>query len=184
MPKENICHGVQGPCPINMLDNIMIRQPTRNPASPPKDTPVRITIAATGLKLGTIKKAALPATPIAARTEITMISRAFGLRPSNIIKNGSIAATITIRLHIRYFLPWKNRTDRYKSSGTTKSIRARANQVLRFTFPFFSICRMIIPSEGRVYSSRSSAGSSSCASFGIFSQNSSINWSSCCSVST
>ena len=49
---------------------------------------------------------------------------------------------------------------------------------------FSSICRMIIPSEGRVYSSRSSAGSSSCASFGIFSQNSSINWSSCCSVST
>ena len=134
--------------------------------------------------MGTIKKAALPATPIAARTEITMISRAFGLRPSNIIKNGSIAATITIRLHIRYFLPWKNRTDRYKSSGTTKSIRARANQVLRFTFPFFSICRMIIPSEGRVYSSRSSAGSSSCASFGISSQNSSINWSSCCYVST
>ena len=75
----------------------MIRQPTRNPASPPKETPVRITMAATGLKLGIIKKAALPATPMAARTEITMISLAFGLRPSKIIKNGDYAKVLKQR---------------------------------------------------------------------------------------
>ena len=86
----------------------MIRQPTRNPASPPKETPVRITIAAIGLKLGIIKKAALPATPMAARTEITIISLAFGFLPSNIIKNGSIAATTTIRLHDHIFSSVKN----------------------------------------------------------------------------
>ena len=57
----------------------MVRLPTRNPASPPKEIPVRITIAATGLKLGTMKKAARPATPMAANTEITMISLAFGM---------------------------------------------------------------------------------------------------------
>ena len=36
----------------------MVRLPTKNPASPPKEIPVKITMAATGLKLGAMKKAA------------------------------------------------------------------------------------------------------------------------------
>ena len=83
----------------------MVRLPTRKPASPPNEIPDMITIAATGLKLGTMKKAALPATPIAASTEITIISLAFGFLPSNIMKNGNIAATTTIRLQRRYLRP-------------------------------------------------------------------------------
>ena len=186
MPNANICHGVHGPCPMNMLESIMIRHPTRKPASPPKEIPLKITIAATGLKLGTIKNAALPATPIAARTAITMISRAFGFLPSNIIKKGSIAATITIRLQTRYFRPWKTLTDRYRSNGTTRSITPSANHVRLLTLPSFVICRMISPSVGSLYSS----GSSGCSSFVSAacsgcrsSQNSSINVSNCCSVS-
>ena len=148
IPKENICHGVHGPCPINILEISMIRQPTRKPASPPKEIPVRITKAATGLKLGTMKKAALPETPSADSTAITMISLAFGFLPSNTIKKGSIAANTTIRLLIIYFFPWKILTDRYNKAGTINSISTRANQVRRPTLPSFSICLMISPSVG------------------------------------
>ena len=86
-----ICQGVHGPCPKNIFEIIMIRQAHRNPASPPKETPVMITMAAIGLKLPIIKKALLPATPRAAITAMTIISLACGCRPSNTIKNGIVA---------------------------------------------------------------------------------------------
>ena len=136
----------------------MVRLPTRKPASPPKDTPERITSAATGLKPGTMKKAALPATPRAESTAITMISRAFGLRPSNIIKKGSIAAITTIRLHRRYLRPLHIFTEKKRSNGTRISMSPKANQVRELTFPFRSSCCMIRPSEGRAYSFSSSSG--------------------------
>ena len=138
----------------------MVRLPTKNPASPPKEIPVRITMAATGLKLGTMKKAARPATPMAANTEITMISLAFGFLPSNIIKKGSMAAITTIRLQSRYFRPPHIFTEKNRRIGTTISMTANANQVRRLTFPWRSIWRIIIPSDGRVYSSSSSEGTS------------------------
>lgn len=49
IPKPNICHGVQGPCPKKKLDTIPETAPTKKPASPPKQTPAIITMAATGL---------------------------------------------------------------------------------------------------------------------------------------
>ena len=49
MPNANICHGVHGPCPKNMLEQSAVTAPTKNPASAPSESPEIITIAATGL---------------------------------------------------------------------------------------------------------------------------------------
>ena len=72
----NICQGVHGPCPNRKLLTSMVIAPTRNPASPPKAIPLIITMAVTGLILGTIKNAALPAQAKAAMVARTIISLA------------------------------------------------------------------------------------------------------------
>ena len=66
---------------------------------------------------------------MAANTEITMISLAFGFLPSNIIKKGSMAAITTIRLQSRYFRPPHIFTEKNRRIGTTISMTANANQV-------------------------------------------------------
>ena len=90
----------------------------------------------------------------------TALTLAFGFLPSNIIKKGSMAATTTIRLQSRYFRPPHIFTEKNRRIGTTISMTANANQVRRLTFPWRSIWRIIIPSDGRVYSSSSSEGTS------------------------
>ncbi|MNP36105.1 hypothetical protein D3C76_1294690 [compost metagenome] len=90
MPKQNICQGVQGPCPKKKFETKPATAPTRNPASAPKLTPAMMTIATTGLNCGNIKKAARPATAMAANTAITMSSLACGFRFSNTIAKGII----------------------------------------------------------------------------------------------
>ena len=51
--------------------------------------------AITGLNWDSMKNAARPATPRAHSTAMTTSSRAWGLRPSNTMKNGSIHSSIT-----------------------------------------------------------------------------------------
>ena len=64
--------------------------PTKNPDSAPKHTADMITNAMTGLKLGTMKNAALPATAMAVSTAMINTSLAWGLRLSKVRKNGII----------------------------------------------------------------------------------------------
>ena len=52
MPQQNICHGVHGPCPNIKLETNAVSAPVIKPASGPNATAVIITIADTGLKLG------------------------------------------------------------------------------------------------------------------------------------
>ena len=73
----------------------MVTAPTRKPVSPPKATPARIVTAITGLKLGSIKNAALPATPMAHKVAIVTSSLAWGFLPSNTRKNGSMHSSST-----------------------------------------------------------------------------------------
>ena len=64
--------------------------PTRNPVSPPNATPAKIVMVTTGLNSGSMKNTARPATFKATRTAISTNSRACGLRPSKIKKNGNV----------------------------------------------------------------------------------------------
>ena len=89
-PIANICHGVHGPWENSIFETSMVIAPTKNPVSPPKATPARIVIATTGLNSGSMKNAARPATFSATSTAISTSSRACGLRPSKMRKNGSI----------------------------------------------------------------------------------------------
>ena len=89
----SICHGVHGPCEKRMLETSMVTAPTRKPVSPPRAAPARIVNASTGLHWGSMKKAARPATPSAQSTAVTTSSRARGLRPSKVRKNGSMASS-------------------------------------------------------------------------------------------
>lgn len=73
----------------------MVMAPTRKPVSPPKATPEMMVRASTGLNWGSMKKAARPATPRAQRTAMITSSRAWGLRPSNTMKKGSMQASST-----------------------------------------------------------------------------------------
>ena len=97
MPMANICHGVHGPCENITFEASIVIAPTRKPVSPPKATPAIIVSAITGLKFGSMKNAARPATPIAQRTAIITSSRACGFRPSKIRKKGSMHSIITSR---------------------------------------------------------------------------------------
>ena len=99
-PMANICHGVHGPCPIMKLDTNIDIAPTTNPPSQPNAAPEIMTIAMVGLKFGTIKNAALPATARAHITARVTISLVCGLRFSNETKNG-IIASIIIKRHIK-----------------------------------------------------------------------------------
>ena len=94
-PITNICQGVQGPWENSTLDTSIVTAPTRKPVSPPKATPAMMVSAITGLKLGSIKKAALPATPKAHSAAMVTSSRAWGFRPSKIRKNGSMHSSST-----------------------------------------------------------------------------------------
>ena len=93
MPMANICHGVHGPCANMMLDISMVMEPTRNPLSAPSATPAMMVIAMTGLNCGSMKNAARPATPRAQSTAMITSSLAWGFRPSNTMKNGSIVSS-------------------------------------------------------------------------------------------
>ena len=95
IPAANICHGVQGPWEKMILDTSMVTAPTRKPVSPPRATPAIITRASTGLKLGSMKNAARPATPMAQRTAITTSSLAWGRLPSKMRKNGAMHSIST-----------------------------------------------------------------------------------------
>ena len=65
--------------------------PVRKPASGPSAIPVIITIPVSGLKNGTMIKAAREATATALMTAIVTSSRACGFLCSKRTKNGSIA---------------------------------------------------------------------------------------------
>ena len=97
-PKANICQGVQGPCPKKKFDTSADTAPVKKPASGPKDIPVIITIAATGLNCGNIAKANLPIAAIADITAIGTISLALGFLLSNKEKNNHIAKIIKYML--------------------------------------------------------------------------------------
>ena len=95
MPMANICHGVHGPCENMTFDASMVIAPTKKPVSPPKAMPAIMVSASTGLNCGSMKNAARPATPIAHSTAMMTSSLACGLRPSKIIKNGSMHSMST-----------------------------------------------------------------------------------------
>ncbi len=131
----------------------MVLLPTKNPASPPAKS-----------RLGSRWQPQFEAEHHERRpahnaviTEITMISLAFGF----LHKKGSMAAITTIGLQrAGIFRPPHIFTEKNRRIGTTISMTANANQVRRLTFPWRSIWRIIIPSDGRVYSSSSSEGTS------------------------
>ena len=75
----------------------MVMAPTRKPVSPPKATPAMITRASTGVNMGSMKKAARPTTPMAQSTAMITSSRAWGFRPSNTRKKGSMVSSMTSR---------------------------------------------------------------------------------------
>ena len=83
MPQENICQGVQGPCPKMKLLTNPVSAPVKNPLSGPKTTPVMMTMALTGLKFGrgTMANTVLPTTPRAAITAMGTMSLAWGFLP-------------------------------------------------------------------------------------------------------
>ena len=97
IPAANIWKGVHGPCENRKLLASMVMAPTRKPVSPPKATPAMMVSASTGLNWGSMKKAARPATPSAHSTAMTVSSLAWGFRPSNTMKNGSMQASSTSR---------------------------------------------------------------------------------------
>ena len=73
----------------------MLIAPTKNPVSPPKATPDKMTSAATGLNPGSINSAARPATASAQSAAMSTSSRALGLRPSKIRANGAMHSRST-----------------------------------------------------------------------------------------
>ena len=104
---QNICHGVHGPWEKNMLDTSMDSAPTRKPLSPPSATPEMMVMAITGLNWGSMKKAARPATEMAHSTAMTTSSRAWGLRPSNTRKKGSMHSKSTSTDTMAYCCRWR-----------------------------------------------------------------------------
>ena len=76
----------------------MVTAPTKNPACPPRLTPVRMVNAVTGLHWGAQKKAPRPATPSPHRQASSTSSRAPGRRRSNQKKLGSRPSSRSSRL--------------------------------------------------------------------------------------
>ena len=96
-PNANICHGVSGPCPKNILLTKPVTAPTRKPASPPNATFAIMMTAVTGLNWGSIKNAIRPATPMAQSTAVITGSLAWGFRLSKISAKGSMDSKMISR---------------------------------------------------------------------------------------
>ena len=93
----NIWKGVHGPWEKSILLASMVMAPTRKPVSPPSATPEMMVSAITGLNWGSMKNAARPATPRAHSVATSTSSRAWGFRPSNTRKKGTMHSSSTAK---------------------------------------------------------------------------------------
>lgn len=98
IPQAYICHGVQTPCPKNILDISALNAPTKKPLSREKQMPAKIAIAKTGLKFGIAANIIRPATLRAVKHTIGIKSLTRTLLTSKHAKKDIIAVNTTKRL--------------------------------------------------------------------------------------
>src|SRR5699024_3443088 len=104
MPQAYICHGVQGPCPKNILDTIAATAPTIKPDSAPNTKPAIIMTNEVGCTLGNNANGIRLTAAIAANIARMTTSRLDIFRTSNRTKKGIIVMAMIQKLNNKYAL--------------------------------------------------------------------------------